>query len=162
MELLEVWEKVEGDYCYQISSLGRFKKNGVILRGHVDPVGYVRVAHWRNGKRKLVYLHRLVAEAFCPRHGTEVNHKDCDKGNNKASNLEWCSRKENMRHASVNALFPDRKGSKHPAARFTEEQVRWIRQFKRWGVSLYAFTLVFPENTAAVSDIYNNRSWKHV
>ena len=54
----------------------------------------------KEGKRKNFYVHRLVAEAFCERtHGNVVNHIDYNKRNNAASNLEWCTQKENIHHS---------------------------------------------------------------
>lgn len=46
-------------------------------------------------------VHRLIATTFIgaapsPKH--QVNHKDGNKLNNKASNLEWVSPSENMQH----------------------------------------------------------------
>ena len=56
--------------------------------------------------------HCLVAKAFLPnpRELTEVNHKDFDKGNNMVRNLEWSTRRENMKHSAegpaVNSSAP--------------------------------------------------------
>ncbi len=58
-------------------------------------------------KKRQMTLHRLVARNFIPnpeKH-REINHKDGDKKNNHVSNLEWCSRKMNMVHASENGLL---------------------------------------------------------
>lgn len=57
-----------------------------------------------NGVRTNHLLHRLVAKAFCShRDGCDhVNHKDCDKNNNTASNLEWVTFQENIDHAVAN------------------------------------------------------------
>lgn len=59
--------------------------------------------------REKCYVHRLVAEAFVDKPNTddklEVNHEDGDKKNNRADNLTWMTRKQNMQHASVNGLI---------------------------------------------------------
>lgn len=49
-------------------------------------------------------VHRLVAIAFLdnPRNLPFVNHKDEDKLNNYASNLEWCDRKYNNNYGTRN------------------------------------------------------------
>lgn len=59
--------------------------------------GYYRMAFFNNR----ILLHRIVCRAF---HGpmdikkSHVNHKDGDRGNNSANNLEWASIKENNQH----------------------------------------------------------------
>jgi len=57
-----------------------------------------------NGKRKGHLVHRLVAETFIdnPDGLQQVNHKDGNPSNNNASNLEWCSAHENIRHSYDN------------------------------------------------------------
>ncbi len=53
------------------------------------------------------FIHRLVANTFVenPEGKTEVNHKDGNRENNCADNLEWVTRAENMKHASENNLI---------------------------------------------------------
>lgn len=55
----------------------------------------------KNGYRQSIKVHRIVAMAFVgnPHGHKEVNHKDGNKLNNDASNLEWVSRSENIKHA---------------------------------------------------------------
>lgn len=54
----------------------------------------------KNGYRHSIKVHRLVALAFIENpHGyIEVNHIDGNKLNNHYSNLEWCTRSQNIRH----------------------------------------------------------------
>lgn len=62
--------------------------------------GYQRVWLYKDGVRKEMYVHRAVAMAWVPGDiSLTVNHKDGDKQNNKASNLEWLSNADNLRHA---------------------------------------------------------------
>lgn len=68
---------------------------------YTNRVGYKQVTLYKDGFAKLFMVHRLVAKAFVlnPNRKPHVNHKDGNKGNNAASNLEWCTRQENMRHS---------------------------------------------------------------
>lgn len=60
----------------------------------------------KDGKAKTFSVNRLVALMFVPNDlgKPEVNHKDTNKLNNHASNLEWCTTKENIQHAYKNGL----------------------------------------------------------
>lgn len=64
--------------------------------------GYLRVTLY--GKDQ--YLHRVVADYFCKKSDGcfEVNHIDGNKENNRADNLEWCTRSQNNKHAFVTGL----------------------------------------------------------
>jgi len=67
---------------------------------------------------KRFYSHRLVATAFVPKvEGKDhVNHKDGNKLNNCASNLEWVTRSENMLHA-LDAGLSTARGKTHYKAK---------------------------------------------
>lgn len=66
----------------------------------MDEKGYVKVSLWVNKKVKTIKIHRLVAKYFVPNpyNYKEVNHKDENKTNNHAENLEWCTRKYNVNY----------------------------------------------------------------
>lgn len=95
---------------YEVSNFGRVRtlyssshlKCGEILRSFISKKGYHKVAISFDGKRKMYFVHRLVATAFVPNglHLPEINHKDEDKSNNRADNLEWCSRLYNVHYGS--------------------------------------------------------------
>lgn len=72
--------------------------------------GYCRVyaRNTETGKRKDLYIHRLVAEYFVPNPDGKpnVNHINCDRADNRSSNLEWCTQKENLEYAvSLGRVF---------------------------------------------------------
>jgi hypothetical protein len=68
--------------------------------------GYQRVQLYDHGKCEFVGIHRLIAETFLPNPENKpfVNHKNGDKSDNRSENLEWCTQKENIRHAWDNGL----------------------------------------------------------
>lgn len=89
---------------YEVSRDGRVRNNGKILRGWISTKGYAKVSICGSS----LSIHRLVALAFIPnpKGFGEINHIDGDKLNNDASNLEWCSRSHNMKHAYAAGLHP--------------------------------------------------------
>ena len=61
----------------------------------------------KNGKRYKFRVHRLVAEAFVPNPDNlpMVNHKDEDRLNNIASNLEWCDNTYNSQYPNDLSVY---------------------------------------------------------
>ena len=119
----EIWKDIEGyEGIYQVSNLGRVRSldrevpnynaagyvGTKILRGKIlKPCkmansGYMEVHLKSNGQGKHGRIHRLVAEAFIPNPDNlpEINHKDEDKTNNRADNLEWCDRQYNINYGT--------------------------------------------------------------
>ena len=110
----ETWKDIAGyEGIYQISNKGNVRRltfvNNVVSKSKIHPIkptdngnGYLIVGLKINGTRKNHYIHRLVADAFCPkRRGAKVvNHIDFDKYNNTADNLEWCTQKQNVQASS--------------------------------------------------------------
>lgn len=82
-----------------------------LLNPHYNEKGYQH-AFVYNGKRKCIKVHRIVALLYVdnPYDYKEVNHIDGNKKNNHFSNLEWCSRAENVRHAIKSGLIRNRTG----------------------------------------------------
>lgn len=108
----EIWKDIEGyEGLYQISNLGNVKTLNYnhtgkekILKPKKDKYGYLEVGLYKEGKRKIYKIHRLVAEAFIPNPNKlpEVNHKDENKTNNHITNLEFCDRKYNCNYGTRN------------------------------------------------------------
>jgi hypothetical protein len=116
----EIWKDIEGyEGIYQVSNLGRarsldrtiisgaynspmFKKGTILKPQPKGYIGYVGLSLSKDGKRENVYIHRLVAKAFIPNPDNlpEVNHKDENKKNNRADNLEWVTTQENINYGT--------------------------------------------------------------
>lgn len=78
------------------------------LHQNLQKTGYVMVTLCERGKKVNVLVHRLIAYAFVdnpdPETKTQVNHKDGNKENNAAWNLEWTTAEENTHHAHATGL----------------------------------------------------------
>jgi hypothetical protein len=93
---------------YEIALDGEVRsiKTGKFINGDIAR-GYKRVTLCFEGRERRYAVHRLVALSFIPNaeNKDQVNHIDGNKLNNCVSNLEWCSPKENIKHAVANGLF---------------------------------------------------------
>ena len=116
----EQWRPVKGyEGKYEVSDLGRVRsldrQELVMNHGVLTPMsfkgkvlkpsivnGYYHVALLDHQKHKTAKVHRLVAMAFVSGYfeGADVNHIDENKLNNRADNLEWCTRQHNNTHGS--------------------------------------------------------------
>ncbi len=116
------WKDVKGyEGLYKISNTGILKSLDRQVEGKLgstrtifgkeisatdDGKGYLKIALYKDGIRKLCKIHKLVAEHFVPNpeNKYEVNHKDGIKTNNDYTNLEWATTQENCIHRQVNGL----------------------------------------------------------
>jgi hypothetical protein len=125
------WYKVPG-YLTEVTKDGyvRHSITKKIKNQYTNKDGY-KLAAVRKGNRKyLELIHVLVALTFIgpkPSSKHEVNHKDLDKANNYYKNLEWCTHRKNMQHASKNGALCGTQGEKNGNSKLTEEQVIDIR-----------------------------------
>jgi hypothetical protein len=117
----EGWHPVSGfEDRYLISSLGRFQSiyiyrghGGGLLSPRLTRKGRLKVDLCKDGAQQTVNIETLVAAAFLgPRPpGKEINHIDGNKLNNRVTNLEYVTHKENVHHAMMNGLCPS--GNRH-------------------------------------------------
>lgn len=163
----EQWEPFpEAAYSnrYLVSNLGRVKslcgKNPIFRRQSKNKAGYPLVA--LHGKTFSV--HRLVARAFLGDipEGMEVNHKNGVKFDNRVENLEFTTRKENMRHCARMGLFRHNKGERNHASKLSEENVREIRKQFAEGISAPKIGKTFGVSNPVIYGIVKRKFWRHV
>lgn len=143
----EVWRDVVGyEDRFKVSNLGRVfsKATNRILKQFINESGYMVFSTkigGRDGEHVCFRVHRLVAEAFLGPPSEElqavsdstfykkvpVNHKDGNKQNNCADNLEWVTHSDNSRHAVEKGLLVNKAGIEHPSSCLNKEQVEYIR-----------------------------------
>lgn len=106
----EVWKEIEGlDSRYFISTEGRVLSlcmDGYkLMHPFICGDGYYYVDLRKDGKDLKSRVHRLVAEAFIdnPEDKPIVHHRDTNRRNNKASNLQWMTEAEHAAaHLKIN------------------------------------------------------------
>lgn len=161
----ELFKDIEGyEGRYKITSEGRvFSLTHNVFRSTHLNKGYPCITLNKEGKKKNVKVHRLVAEAFLnnKQRKEQVNHIDGDKENNSISNLEWCTASENQKHAYRTGLNSNR-GATHYKTKLTEWDVRFIRVWLELGAPLKDIADSFRITHQAVHHIKHGRSWRGV
>ncbi len=119
----EVWSHIDGSNNCFVGSLGNVKQiidNYERYLPQSFNYGYCIVGI-KGVKRAAVHI--LVANAFIdnPENKLEVNHKDFNRANNRANNLEWATKKENAEHAAINGRYLNNGRKKDP-----DSQLRYM------------------------------------
>lgn len=150
---------------YTIDTLGivRNETNGKVLKGTSisKKNRYVKIH-----LDKFYALHKLVATHFLGKPNDDtlvINHKDGNRNNNSASNLEWVTQSYNCKHKYEIGLDCN-KGEGNAFSKLTEEQVRKI-----WGLKDSSLTarqirdkLQLNVSIAAVKSVRQGKNWSHI
>lgn len=161
------WRLVEGfEESYLVSEIGEVYsiRSDKKLKPIKHNKGYLYFNLSLNGKMKRELAHRLVAQAFIPNQENkpQVNHINGNKENNHISNLEWCTRLENMRHAFDNNLIKPAKGSKVGSSKLKEKDVLEIIELLSQGKPQKEIAEKFNVGVPAISDIKRGKNWSHL
>lgn len=166
---IEAWKAVEGyEDLYEVSdigrvrSLGRESKNGTcsywrkgrVLRCSPNNNGYptVRLTD-ETGAWTQILVHRLVALHFVsnPHSLPEVNHKDRNRANIAAGNLEWVTRLGNNLHAIAAGSFE--------RVKLSPDFVKQLREdFAGRPLTRRAARIMAAEKNVGMSAIYRART----
>lgn len=167
----ERWRQVAGtaDHFF-VSSLGRVRScnfRGRHARILVQTIvnRYLSVGVTIGGKRRTKRVHALVAEAFLgPRPpGAEVNHKDCNRLNNRAVNLEWTTRAANRAHYAAHRA--SRQNSTATPfvdsgnAKLTIQNVLAIRDGRSAGLRIAQLATEYGVSTTTICNLLSGRTW---
>lgn len=194
IDLAEQWRDIPGLVgFYQASNMGRIRSVPRMRRGKglsVRPCPGIMISLFLRGEPaylsfrastgdsvKSLTVHRCVALAFVsnPKKETVVNHKDSNRTNNAASNLEWVTQQENCIHASKAGRLPI--GASHPSktkpwttqrgsachqAVLTEASVSEMRERYELGESVAVLAKEKGVSLPAAWKAVKRKSWRHV
>ena len=128
--------------------------------------GYIGVVVSLGGRNKkiLIKTHIAVASTFVEgyKDGLVVNHKDGNKKNNNASNLEWVTHKQNSIHASKNGLLHGKTGCDVYNSKISESDVRNIREMLKNGEKQCDIAKKYSVSRDVVYHIAHNHTYKNV
>lgn len=164
----EEWRDIEGyNGRYQVSNLGRVRSIIVTI---LNPTvkgstgGYARASLYDGASKtpNVQLFHWLVAKAFLgPRpDGFYVNHKDANKLNNRAENLEYVTPARNTQHASEMGRLLT--GAQHKSSKLTDEKVAAILNRLAAGESIYKIAPDFNVSAVLIGRILKGKIWRHV
>lgn len=137
-------------------------KNKLYLKPQKQRNGYLTINLYKDKNFKTKTIHRLVAETFLENKFNKpfVNHKDLDKTNNKASNLEWVTAKENLQHACDNGI---RIGEKNGNSKLNANQIKEIREKYKFRKYTYKdLSKEYGIGKNYIGRIINKIVWKHL
>lgn len=154
-----VYNNVDYGNRFEISNTGELRN---VITKHIYKLcignrGYKQVVvslGSRTNKLKIT-IHMAVAQNFIDLIDGKpyVNHKDGNKLNNCDWNLEWCTQKENMIHASRNNLLPYKK--------LSQEDVDYIRKNyvkNSKDKNTVTFAKMFNVHHDTISSVVNNET----
>jgi uncharacterized protein (DUF433 family) len=136
-------------------------KSGRVLKLFLHPTGYLQVC-LNNKCKKLVRVHRIVAEAFFGKchDGKEVNHLNGNKHDNCAENLEFCTKSENVVHTFRTLKRVPISKEQHGRAKLTNIQVHEIIQEVATGKTQQAVADRFGVTQTCISKVVTGLRWR--
>lgn len=172
---MESFKPIPGHFGYEVSDHGmvrsldrtvikhhlgvdrEFRLTGRTLALRNHPQGYRQVGM---GNNKQATVHSLVMLAFVgPRpEGAWINHRNGNKADNRLTNLEYCTPKQNAEHAVHTGLQPLPPGGD----KLTSADVLRINERLKLGESTVALAKEFGVSRTMVSNIRTGRAWQHL
>jgi len=162
----EKWCSIKQWEGYYISNTGRVKnpKGKQVALCENKKRGYIYVYHSNQHMRpRALSAHRLLAKHFIPNpeNKPQVNHIDNNRLNNKVSNLEWVTAKENTAHCINQGRKNQFRGEQCPQAVLTEEIVRSIKS-EIGTMTHKKLAEKYKTNYSNIAHIKRGSRWSHI
>lgn len=138
-EDIEIWKEIKEYPKYKFSNKGRIrsfhKGKDIIMKQYINRDGYLLVCLQQGSKQKVIQVHQLIAVAFhghviCG-HKLVVNHKDFNRVNNCADNLEITTARENTNKKHINSA------SKYVGVHYHKANKKWVSKTLINGKEVY-------------------------
>lgn len=136
-------------------------KRGVVKQKE-NKDGYMEVTLGKTDNRHArVKVHRIIAEQFIdnPLGLPEVNHIDCNRKNNSADNLEWCTHLQNIRHSTNLGHYKNKCGSNNGRSRLNWDIVESIRSDYKSGKKISEISYEYNIPWSTVSNVVHKKTW---
>lgn len=147
-----MWKPIENyNSLYEVNEKGEIRslyhwnghkyekrKKPYILKQTNTTTGYKKVELAKDGKKKSLRVHRLVATAFIPNPMNKpyINHIDGNRINNCVENLEWCTQHENVVHAYETGLNKISHITKEELQKYVENGLTFHQIMKKEHISV--------------------------
>jgi hypothetical protein len=171
----EVWKPVVGyEGEYEVSNFGSVAslpgakgrnrgRKRLLLKPSQNTHKHLRVNFCLAGKRKSLYVHRLVLMAFVgpPSGDTQGAHLDGNPLNNRLENLVWATAKENSSHRIFHGTNSDR-GEKCNLSRLQDVDIPKILNLRSQGFLIREIAENFKVKPGTIQAVLSGRSWSHI
>lgn len=161
--MIKEWE-YEG-IVYKVSDDGKIYGPKVgELKQRLNSDGYLEVTvGGMYGRRIRERTHIIIAKVFVDGYkpGLEVNHKNFIRTDNRASNLEWVTHRENVKYSYINGRHDGtRSGDKNGRAKLDWEKVNEIRNKYKNGSTISSLAREYCVGNTTISHLVKNETWK--
>jgi hypothetical protein len=91
----------------------------------------------------------------------EVNHKNGNRADARAANLEWVTPSENQRHSVATGLRVEPRGTDRGQAKLNDDAIRQIRRLAPLR-SQRDLAREFGVSRALIRHVIERRLWRHI